>query len=134
MQHPGTVTAVKPDSVTVQIESVSACASCQAHSKCGFAESKNKTVEIPTSDWKDYNPGDPVTVFITEDHGLLAVLLAYVLPAVVLLAVTIGLALAGLPDWLVILASFAALALYVLILYRSRQKLDRKFILTVSKC
>lgn len=133
MEHQGIVKEVKNGRVAVQIESVSACASCQAHSRCGFAESKNKTVEVPTSDWQDYAAGDTVDVFITEDHGLLAVLIAYVLPAVVVLAVAIGLALAGLPDWVVILATFAALALYLLILYRSRQRLDKKFKLTIHK-
>ena len=39
--HDGIVTATGPHSVTVQIKSVSACASCAAHAKCGFAESKD---------------------------------------------------------------------------------------------
>lgn len=137
MQHPGTVTAVKPDSVTVQIESVSACASCQAHSRCGFAESKTKTLDIPTqslshSATRPLAVGDPVIVTIDHSRGLLATWWAYVLPAVLLIAVVVGLSLAGFSEPFVILLSFATLGLYILTLYLLRKKLDSRFTLTVT--
>ncbi len=133
MEHPGTVTAVKPGFVTVQITSVSACASCQAHSKCGFAESKTKTLDIPTTD-SELKVGDPVTVTIDHSRGLAATWWAYVLPAILLIAVIVGLSLTGLSELLVVLFTFATLGLYILILYLFRKKLDSKFTLTVSKC
>ena len=133
MEHPGTVTAVKPGFVTVQITSVSACASCQAHSKCGFAESKTKTLDIPTTD-SELKVGAPVTVTIDHSRGLAATWWAYVLPAILLIAVIVGLSLTGLSELLVVLFTFATLGLYILILYLFRKKLDSKFTLTVSKC
>lgn len=130
MTHPGTVTAVKPGFVTVQITSVSACSACQAHSKCGFAESKTKTLDIPTTD--TFAVGAPVTVTIDHTRGLAATWWAYLLPAILLIAVAVGLSLAGLSEPLVIVLSFAVLALYILILYLFRHKLDSKFTLTVT--
>lgn len=137
MEHPGTVIAVGKKTVTVQIESVSACAACQAHSRCGFAESKTKTLDIPTQAFKQsstqaFKPGDPVTVTIDTSHGLLAVLIAYILPAVLLLAVIVGLSLAGLPEWAVILLSLAALGLYILFLALFRQRIDNHFTLSIT--
>lgn len=136
MDHPGTVTAVKPGFVTVQIQSVSACASCQAHSRCGFAESKTKTLDIPLttnhSPLTTFSVGDPVTVTIDHSRGLLATWWAYVLPAILLLAVAIPLSLVGTPEPLVILLTLAALGLYILILYLLRHKLDSRFTLTVT--
>lgn len=132
MTHPGTVTAVKQGFVTVQITSVSACASCQAHSKCGFAESKTKTLDIPTADWQQYAEGQPVTVTIDHSRGLLATWWAYLLPALLILAVAVPLSLAGLSEPLVILLSFAALALYLLLLWLLRKKLNSQFTLTLS--
>ena len=132
MEHTGIVTAVKRGIVTVQIESVSACASCQAHSRCGFAESKSKRLDIPTREWKNYSEGQTVTVCIDHTHGLQAVLIAYLLPALLLLAIIVVLSLTGLPEWTVILLSLASLGVYILMLYMTRKKLDKKFELTIT--
>lgn len=131
--HQGVVTSTRKGSVSVKIEAVSACASCAAHSKCGFAESKDKTVDVPTTDWQQYHEGDEVTVHIDEQHGMLAVWIAYVLPALLLMAVIVTLSLIGLPEWAVVLSAFTTLALYILILYLSRHKVEKNFTLTVTK-
>lgn len=130
--HDGVVTAVRHGRVAVQIEAVSACASCAAHGKCGFAESKNKTVEVPAADWQTYQEGETVTVHIDESRGMLAVWLAYVLPALLMLAVIVGLSLARLPEWVVVLAAFAVLGLYLLGLYLRRRKVESRFTLTLT--
>lgn len=95
--HDGIVIAVTPGRVRVRIEAVSACASCAAHGRCGFAESKEKEVDVPAADWSDYQPGQTVTVHIDESRGMLAVWLAYVLPALLMLAAIVGLSLARVP-------------------------------------
>ena len=136
MEHPGIVTAVKPGFVTVQIESTSACAACAAHSKCGFAESKTKSLDIPIDDNlnDNFKVGDRVTVTIDHTRGLLATWWAYVVPAVLLLGAVVGFTLAELPEPIVILLSLAVLAVYILILFLLRKKLDSQFTLTVSPC
>jgi sigma-E factor negative regulatory protein RseC len=131
--HPGIVTDVKKGRVSVQIESVSACASCQAHSQCGFAESKNKTVEVPDAHWQQYSVGQNVTVRIDQSRGLLAVWIAYLLPALILIAAAVGLSLTGLPEWAVILSVFAFLGIYILVLYLSRKKIESRFTLTIEE-
>lgn len=130
--HAGIVQEVKHGRLLVKIEAVSACASCAAHGKCGFAESKDKTLEIPTADWQQYCVGQPVTVHIDESRGMLAVWIAYVLPAVLMLAAIIGLSLVRLPECAVVLAAFAVLALYVLVLYLRRRKVESHFTLTLT--
>lgn len=130
--HDGIVTAVNKGVVTVRIEAVSACASCAAHGRCGFAESKEKSIEVPTSDWSRYSLGDAVTVHVDESRGMLAVWLAYVLPAILMIAVIVGLSLAGLPEWLVVLGSFTILGIYILSLYLRRRHVERHFTLTIT--
>ena len=130
--HEGRVTAVKEGRVTVQIRSVSACASCQAHGKCGFADAKDKTLDIPTDDWKCYTEGQTVSVRISQGRGLLAVWIAYILPALLLLGVIIGLSLAGLSEPAVIGSTFGMLALYVLALYILRHRINNKFTLQIT--
>ena len=130
--HDGTVTHVGNGLVTVKIESVSACATCAAHSKCGFAESKEKSMEVPSADWQSYSVGQAVRVHIDESRGMLAVWIAYVLPALLMLAAIVGLSLAHLPEWAVVLAAFAVLGLYVLVLYLRRRKVESRFTLNVT--
>lgn len=130
--HDGQVTKVKPGTVEVQIESVSACASCQAHAHCGFAESKNRTLEVPSAQWSQFHEGDTVRVNIDESRGMLAVWIAYVLPALLLLADIIVLSLLHLPEWLVVLSAFAVLGLYIAVLYSYRKRIENKFTLTVE--
>lgn len=130
--HDGQVVGIKPGTVSVQIEAVSACATCQAHAHCGFAESRNKTLDIPTADWRHYAVGAPVSVGIDESRGLTAVWIAYLLPALLLLAAAVGGSLAGLPEWVVALGSIAVLALYIGALYLRRGRIERRFTLTLS--
>ena len=130
--HQGVVTGTRKGSVSVKIEAVSACASCAAHSKCGFAESKDKTVDVPTPDWQSYSNGEEVTVHIDEQHGMLAVWIAYVLPALLIIAVIVALSLTGWPEWAVVLAAFATLGIYVAVLYLCRRKVEKNFTLTVN--
>lgn len=132
MQHPGTVTSVKKGFVTVQITTLSACAACQAHSKCGFAESKTKTLDIPTALWQQYNVGEPVTVTFDHSRGLAATWWAYLLPAILLIAAVVAFSFAGFSEPIVILFSLLTLALYILLLYILRKKLDSRFTLTIT--
>lgn len=130
--HQGTVKEARHGCVVVQIEVVSACAACAAHGKCGFAESKDKTLEIPSPDWNQYTPGQQVLVHINESRGMLAVWIAYLLPALLMLAAIITLSLLHLPEWCVVLSAFAVLALYILTLYLRRRKLENRFTLTLT--
>lgn len=120
----------------MQIESTSACAACAAHSKCGFAESKTKSLDIPIDEnFNDnFKVGDRVTVTIDHTRGLLATWWAYVVPAVLLMGAVVGFTLAELPEPIVILLSLSVLAVYILILFLLRKKLDSQFTLTVSPC
>lgn len=134
MEHQGIVTAVRPGVVTVEIESTSACASCQAHARCGFAESKTKSLDIPCEvGSEEWGMGEQVVVTIDEGRGLLASWWAYVLPALLLLGAAVGFSLAGLSEPLVILLTLSILALYTLVLFLLRRRLDGRFTLRVSK-
>lgn len=131
--HPGIVISSQQGTVQVKMQVVSACASCEAHARCTFAEKKDKTVDITTPLWQNYNPGDPVTVIINSSRGLLAVLIAYILPAVLILATFATLYTLRLPELWVALASLAVIGLYTLVLYLSRNRLQQRFTFRLEK-
>lgn len=131
--HIGKVSAVAPNTVSVLIESVSACASCQAHSKCGFSESKEKELHIDTDQWNHYEVGDTVEVQITQGLGMMAVLWAYFLPAVLLIASLLLSLYCLQSEGLSILISLAVLAVYYMVLYANRNRLQRRFSFRIHK-
>ena len=108
--HDGTVLSSADGKVKVHIQSISACATCAAHTE-----------------------GEPVTVHIDESRGMLAVWIAYVLPAILMIATIVGFSLAHMPEWIVVFSAFAVLGLYILILYLRRRKVESHFTLTVTK-
>lgn len=133
VKHSGIVAAVNKGCVSVQMRVVSACASCEAHSRCGFAEAKDKTVEVETRDWKQYQPGDAVTVIIQTGNGLRAVFIAYVMPAIVLLAAFSAFYSLHLDQGITALLTLAVVAVYGWILYLCRHRLQQKFTFRIQK-
>ena len=131
--HDGTVKSVTDGIVTVEMHVLSACASCKAHEKCAFVDKADKIVEIETSDWKHYHEGDSVIVSINESLGLLAVLLAYVLPALLLIAtLVLSIHLWG-SELVASILTLILLAIYFTILYLCRDKLQRHFSFGLTK-
>ena len=92
--HPGLVTDVKQGKVIVKMQVLSACSSCAGHEKCAFVDKTDKVVEVETADWKQYSIGDGVTVSVNEGLGLYAVLLAYILPALIIVGAVIAISAA----------------------------------------
>ena len=131
-QHDGIVTEVLHGTVRVQIHTVSACAACEAHGKCGFADSKDKTMDIDTPHWQQYHVGDQVTVTVATNRGLQAVAIAYLLPSLLLLASFITLTTLHLSECWVALITLLGVALYAGILYLCRHRLQRKFTMAVA--
>lgn len=129
--HSATVTSVEPGRVRLTMHVASACSSCQAKGRCGFAEGTEKEVVVDTPDYQHYAPGDAVVVSVNESNGLKAVLVAYILPSVIILtAVPLC---AERSEWLAIVVAFLALAAYALLLYLFRNKIQKKYTFLIHK-
>lgn len=133
VKHNGVVASVKKGCVSVQMRVISACASCEAHSRCGFAEAKDKTVDVETRDWKNYAVGDAVTVIIQTGNGLKAVFIAYVLPAIVIIAAFAAFYSLHLDEGVTALLTLAVVGIYGVVLYLFRHRLQRKFTFRLEK-
>lgn len=131
--HDGKVLAATNGVVTVEMHVVSACSSCKAHEKCSFVDKAEKVVEVETTDWKNYHEGDTVTVSVNEGLGLLAVLLAYFLPAVIIVGAVILLSLFTNSEALAALAPIILITIYFLLLYKLRDRLQHKFSFGITK-
>ncbi|MBQ6683580.1 MAG: SoxR reducing system RseC family protein [Bacteroidales bacterium] len=131
--HPGVVVHSADGHVQVKMEVISACGSCEAHAHCTFSEKKDKLVDIDTPHWEDYQPDDRVTVIINSGRGLQAVLIAYVLPALVMLAAFSVLYILKLPELWIALITILVVCIYGWVLYLMRHRLQRKFTFRIEK-
>ena len=117
--------------VLVEIVQQAACAACKAKSMCSASESKVK--ELRAQMLEPMAVGDRVEVVLEKRLGWKAVLLAFVIPFCLLLAL-VGV----LPRWIASEAivgtiAIASLAPYYLILRLFRNKLEQQYRFTARK-
>ena len=132
VSHTGKVVSMTPQTTTVEIVSKAACAECHAASVCGMSEYTEKAIQVPTSPYASYGVGDEVQVVLKASMGMKAVWIAYFLPLVVLLAITLGLIALGVPEVVSGLAGLGAVALYYLIVWLRRDRLRNEYVFTIQ--
>jgi sigma-E factor negative regulatory protein RseC len=127
ISHKGKVISSGQGIISVEIVSESACSACHAAGLCGMSESRKKIVEVPAVRGKDYSVGQEVEVCLAPKTGLKAVLLSYVIPAMILLILILSLPLIGLGELAGGLLAVAGVALYYLILYLFKGRLAGEY-------
>ena len=132
IQHRGVVKHAGDGRIVVCIEQQSACAACHAKSACLVSDKKEKLIEVK-GESRQFAPGEEVMVVAQSSSGMLAVVLAFAVPFVlVVAAVFVAIRLSG-DDGVGGLAGLAALAGYYALLYAFREKVGRRFSFSVSK-
>lgn len=131
-KHEGVVVRSEKGCVHVKIVVNSACSACEAHGKCGFAESKDKVVAVESEEWQSYRDGDQVVVGVNEGLGLSAVLIAYFLPAVLMIAVFVVLHQFSTELWTA-LGTLFFVCVYWTVLALFRGKLRKRFTFSIEK-
>jgi sigma-E factor negative regulatory protein RseC len=132
VKHTGKVVSMTPQLTTVQIVSHSACSSCHAAGLCGLSEYTEKAIQVPTDPYASYGVGDEVQVVLKASMGMKAVWLAYFLPLVLLLSVTLGLIALGVPEVASGLSGIAAVGVYYLCLRLFRDRLQNEYVFTIQ--
>ena len=132
IRHEGVVLRTSGNMAHVEIVQTSACSACKARSMCMSSESQQKQMDVEMLE--PMQAGDRVEVEVRERLAWRAVLLAYILPFVVMIAVIAVLDFAT--DWseaIVGTLSLCAIALYYLILSAFKHKLQKQFSFTARK-
>ena len=132
IRHEGIVQRVDGNRAHVSIVQTSACSACKARSMCMSSESQQKEVDAVMLE--PMSVGDRVEVEVRERLAWRAVLLAYILPFVAMMAVMIALEM--LTDWseaIVGTVSLCAIALYFIVLGMFKHRLQTQFSFTARK-
>ena len=132
IRHTGIVTAKSGDMVTVRIEQTSACAGCHAASMCMSADKQEKDIDALASG--TIAVGDYVEVIGSSGQSWLAVLLAYVLPFIILVAAVVAMDAMGYSEWLAGLLAIAFAAVYYVVLTLLRNKMNTMFSFVAKPC
>ena len=133
ISHEGVVEEVRGDSVRVRIVQTSACAACKVAGHCSAAESKEKVVEVVDGRAAAYAPGDNVVVSIEPSTGRRAVILAFVVPFLILVAVlVVALWVTG-DEGVAAIVALASLVPYYLLLHGMERRLARKFSFVINQ-
>ena len=148
IKHDGIIIALNEDGTAlVRIVQTSACAACKAKAMCASAESVEKEMDVVLLGNEQWAIGDTVEVMVQQKMGWKAVVLAYLLPFFVMLAVMfIGNGLLAMGDGATGLlgdeakreavlgtVALCAMALYYLVLGMFKDKLQKEFSFTAKK-
>ena len=82
IKHLGIVENIQGSHLSVRIVQTSACAACSAKGHCSSADSKDKIIDITDVTAASYQVGERVMVIGETSMGMMAVVLAFVLPLV----------------------------------------------------
>ena len=124
--HAGIVEQVDGGRVRVRIMQTSACAACKVAGHCNAAEAKEKLVDVFTASASQWKVGDAVTVAASRQMATQALLLAFGLPLVIMLAVLLAvLSLTG-REGLSALCALGALLPYYGVLWLFRGRLQQR--------
>ena len=101
---------------------------------CGAGESADKIVEVDTPSAAAYRAGEEVEVALQrKGMGAESVLLAYVAPFFVLMALLVALVAAGAGEGVAALSAIGGVLLYYGVLYLLRDKIRKEIKFTITK-
>ena len=148
IKHDGIIIALNEDGTAlVRIVQTSACAACKAKAMCASAESAEKEMTVVLLGDGQWAIGDRVEVMVQQKMGWKAVVLAYLLPFFLMLAVMfVGNGLLAMGDGATGLlgdeakreavlgtVALCAMAVYYLVLGMFKDKLQKEFSFTARK-
>lgn len=133
IEHKGTVISVEGEVVRVAIEVSEACGGCSARKTCAMEQTAKREIEVRTDNASDYAVNELVKVGAKQSFGVVAVVLCYVVPLVVMVsALAIAIA-AGIDEGVAAIISLGITALYYALLALLKDKISRKITFTINK-
>lgn len=126
IEHQGFIIEINNNIAHVRIEQTSACASCHVKSVCGASEKTEKIIDAHIAD-NTLKVGDQVTIIGQKSLGFQAIILAYILPFVVIIASLFIVNIFTTNEVVIGTCALATLIPYFAILRLMRNKIQAKF-------
>ena len=127
VSHPGVVVGINDKDLEIEILSASSGGSCGIKSACGMSEMTEKRITVSKPDDKEFIVGQPVSIKMNVEQGNKAALFAYLIPAILLIAIIVILSNLNIKEWVAALAGVGVVAVYYIILSFFKEKLKAEF-------
>jgi len=85
ISHPGKISKIEGNTISVHIVSTSACASCHAKGACTASDMEDKIIEVIDFHPEKYQIGQQVNVVMKKSLGMKAVAYGYFIPFLLVL-------------------------------------------------
>jgi len=133
ISHSGVIESIEEGCVHVRIVQTSACAACKVAGYCNAAESKEKIIDVFCDSVAAYQVGQQVMVSASGQVAVKALLWAFGVPFVLLMAVLLlVLLLTGNEGWAA-LSALATLVPYYVLLWLLRDKMREQLAFTIEQ-
>ena len=116
----------------IRIVQSSACSACKVAAHCTASESKEKMIEVPTSEASLYHKGDSVVVTADSAVGFRASFYGYLLPLILMVIALVGVLKATHSEGAAALSALGILVPYYVVLYLFRNKLKNKLSFSIE--
>ena len=131
INHFGIISKITKNTVTVYLDTITSCHTCNAKSACGISDSNTKEIEI-NNNYPSMQINERVNVLMRKELGLKAVFFAYVFPFI-LMFITLILASFFFKEWLAGLLSIFILIPYYIVLYLLKDSFENYFNTSIVK-
>ena len=133
IEHKGVVLSTEDGVVRVAIKVSEACGGCSARKSCAMGQTTRREIEIFTAESGNYSIGEIVKVGAKQSLGIMAVVLCYIVPLVVLVA-TLAIAVAmGLSEGVSAMVALGFTAIYYALLALMRNRISKRVTFTINK-
>lgn len=129
----GIVRAVRGEDIDVEITVSSACSECHAKSICMPSDQRQEFVTAQALYGETFQIGERVHLVLKQKAGWKAILIAYLIPFIVLIAALFGSYAIFQNELASVIASLLFLVAYYFLLKHFRHKIDKQFTFFVTK-
>jgi sigma-E factor negative regulatory protein RseC len=129
----GIVRAVRGEDIDVEITVSSACSECHAKSICIPSDQRQEFVTAQALYGETFQIGERVHLVLKQKAGWKAILIAYLIPFLVLIAALFGSYAIFRNELASVIASLLFLVAYYFLLKHFRHKIDKQFTFFVTK-
>ena len=132
ISHSGVIEEIQDGSVKVRIVQTSACAACKVAGYCNAADKKEKIIDVQCDDATAYKLGQTVTVCTSGQVAARALLWAFGLPFIILIAVLVCVLYITKNEGLAAISALLALVPYYLIIWTQKNRLREQLAFTIE--
>lgn len=132
VSHEGIILSIDGQKAQVSVLVKSACSSCHIKGACNLAEIQEKIIEADLKG-QEYKAGERVNVVMRQRQGLIAVLLAYLVPAILIVISLIVVNQLTANENLAAGVSIFSAGIYYLLLFFNRKFIGKSFSFRLKK-